>query len=143
MPADPSGTSELDAASCWSRLGDSGIGRLAVTADDGPSVTPIDYLVHDGRLYFRSSPGTKLQPCHTPAVAGSRWRFFRPHPVDGRGPTSEIEESGVLAVHPTAGGARRQLRVHGSQTVTGPRSILPQPATDRRGGVRDRVRDAR
>ena len=136
MPADPSGTSELDAASCWSRLGDSGIGRLAVTADDGPWVTPIDYLVHDGRLYFRSSPGTKLQAlAHTPAVAlevegrsgHTLWTVVVRGSARRLDRDDEIEASGVLAVHPTAGGARDNFVCIDPETVTG-RRILPQPA---------------
>lgn len=58
---DDSGVTELSQEQCWALLGDSGIGHLALRAQPhGVDIVPIDYLVHEQQLYFRSAPGTKL-----------------------------------------------------------------------------------
>ena len=47
-------------------LGPTGVGRLAtasldaVTGEVSVDLFPVNYLVHDGALYFRSAPGSKL-----------------------------------------------------------------------------------
>lgn len=51
---------ELDPAACFRLLGTDGVGRLAVQEGSGVDVFPVNYLVHDGKIYFRSGPGVKL-----------------------------------------------------------------------------------
>ncbi len=53
-------TTVLDDAACWRLLDREGIGRLAISRDDGVDIFPLNYLAHRGRLYFRSAPGTKI-----------------------------------------------------------------------------------
>ncbi|ARJ05296.1 hypothetical protein B5808_08770 [Cnuibacter physcomitrellae] len=45
---------------CWARLSRSGLGRLAVIDPQGADIFPINYLVHDSQVLFRSAPGTKI-----------------------------------------------------------------------------------
>ena len=46
---------------CWAALASQTVGRLAVLGKDGaPDIFPINYLVHDERIYLRSAPGAKL-----------------------------------------------------------------------------------
>jgi uncharacterized protein len=53
---------ELDTAQCWHLLEKTSLGRLAIRRQDGrPDVFPVNYLVHDGNVFIRSAPGTKLR----------------------------------------------------------------------------------
>jgi osmotically-inducible protein OsmY len=52
---------ELDEVECWTHLLKTEIGRLAIRTDPGVDIFPVNYLVHDGALYFRTAPGTKLE----------------------------------------------------------------------------------
>lgn len=51
----------LDRDTCLERLAGSEVGRLAFVRDDGhPSIVPVNHVLHDGTLYFRTDPGSKL-----------------------------------------------------------------------------------
>lgn len=58
--ADEPVTTVLDGPACWRLLDREGIGRLAISTDDGADIFPLNYLSAHGRLYFRSAPGTKI-----------------------------------------------------------------------------------
>ncbi|WP_405372847.1 MULTISPECIES: pyridoxamine 5'-phosphate oxidase family protein [unclassified Microbacterium] len=46
---------------CWSLIEAGSVGRLAVIGVDGmPDIFPVNYTVHDGSVYIRSAPGSKL-----------------------------------------------------------------------------------
>jgi osmotically-inducible protein OsmY len=62
LDLDPAGeeVEELDPAGCYELLGAEGVGRLGVRDASGVDIFPVNYRVHDGRLYFRSGPGVKL-----------------------------------------------------------------------------------
>ena len=51
---------ELGAAECWALLAEAPYGRLALSVGDDVDILPINVVVHDGALYFRTAPGTKL-----------------------------------------------------------------------------------
>ncbi len=53
-------TVELSDAECWQLLAHHTVARLAVDVGGRPDIFPINYLVDDGTLVFRSGPGTKL-----------------------------------------------------------------------------------
>ncbi|MFG2331120.1 helix-turn-helix domain-containing protein [Streptomyces sp. NPDC048604] len=60
---------ELDAAACWELLDTHGVGRIARNTPDGPVVLPVNYLVTDGEVAFRSTaPGGPVPA--GPAVSG-------------------------------------------------------------------------
>lgn len=66
-----SDVTELDTQTCWRLLERSAIGRFVVsTAEAGPDVYPMNFLVHDGHVFVRSAPGAKLNAISThPLVA--------------------------------------------------------------------------
>jgi uncharacterized protein len=51
---------ELDHDECVRRLIDAPWARIAFTTDNGPRILPINHLVVDDAVYFRTSPGSKL-----------------------------------------------------------------------------------
>lgn len=51
---------DLDIEQCRRRLRTHELGRLAIRRDDTVDLFPINYLVFDDVLYFRSAPGSKL-----------------------------------------------------------------------------------
>jgi hypothetical protein len=59
----------LGADECWSYLQSSYIGRLAVINGAIPEIFPVNYLVMEKTLLFRTAPGTKLRALLTGAVA--------------------------------------------------------------------------
>jgi uncharacterized protein len=56
----PSGVRTLDLDECWRQLETYDVGRFAVQKGSGVDVFPVNYLVHDKAVYFRSAPGSKL-----------------------------------------------------------------------------------
>ncbi|MEU9190207.1 pyridoxamine 5'-phosphate oxidase family protein [Streptomyces sp. NPDC048484] len=49
---------ELELEECWRRLSTHGVGRLATTTAEGPTVLPVNYSVVDGSIAFRTAPGS-------------------------------------------------------------------------------------
>ncbi|WP_255947518.1 helix-turn-helix domain-containing protein [Streptomyces odontomachi] len=47
---------DLSPEECRSLLGTHGVGRVAVTTASGPAILPVNYVVVDGDLAFRTSP---------------------------------------------------------------------------------------
>ncbi|MEU9773457.1 pyridoxamine 5'-phosphate oxidase family protein [Streptomyces sp. NPDC047968] len=45
---------ELDAEECWDLLGAHGVGRVAVATTEGPAILPVNYLVTEGEVAFRT-----------------------------------------------------------------------------------------
>ena len=60
MPHTESPVRELDVEECWALLGGEELGRLAYHLVDEVHVVPINYLVDDGELLFRTTAGNKL-----------------------------------------------------------------------------------
>ncbi|NND73729.1 MAG: pyridoxamine 5'-phosphate oxidase family protein [Ilumatobacter sp.] len=54
------GTEILDEQACWERLRRTSVGRLAVDNGGQPEIFPINYVVDDQTVVFRTKPGTKL-----------------------------------------------------------------------------------
>jgi nitroimidazol reductase NimA-like FMN-containing flavoprotein (pyridoxamine 5'-phosphate oxidase superfamily) len=72
-------TVELELSECWDLLQSVSVGRLAVVIADQPEIFPINFVVHERGLYFRSAAGTKLAG----AVISGRIAFevdgYEPH----------------------------------------------------------------
>jgi len=103
-PGDTPGTTVLDGAACWRLLDREGIGRLAISLEDGVDIFPLNYLSSHGRLYFRSAPGAKiLELTEHPRVAfevegemdSARWSVVVRGTVRRLGADPEILRSGV------------------------------------------------
>ncbi|MFC7642628.1 pyridoxamine 5'-phosphate oxidase family protein [Streptosporangium lutulentum] len=48
---------ELDPAECMHLIAPGGTGRIAFADVPGPTVLPVDYMVHDGAVVFRTQAG--------------------------------------------------------------------------------------
>jgi len=108
MATDRSDDEELSAERCWELLGGAELGRLALRTDDGVDVFPVNFLVTDGVIYFRSAPGSKLMELtREPAVAfeadgiadRKRWSVVVKGVARRLDSDPEIEASGVLSLH--------------------------------------------
>ncbi len=51
---------ELDEAASWERLASVPIARVGVVLDGRIDVLPVNHLVHEGRVCWRTTSGTKL-----------------------------------------------------------------------------------
>jgi nitroimidazol reductase NimA-like FMN-containing flavoprotein (pyridoxamine 5'-phosphate oxidase superfamily) len=51
---------ELTTEDCWELLTFTDVGRLAVSIGDWPDIFPVNYVVDDRSIVFRSAEGTKL-----------------------------------------------------------------------------------
>jgi nitroimidazol reductase NimA-like FMN-containing flavoprotein (pyridoxamine 5'-phosphate oxidase superfamily) len=50
----------LDKSECWELLQLTPLGRIALAPAGVLDVFPVNYVVHEGAIYFRTAPGTKL-----------------------------------------------------------------------------------
>lgn len=108
VDADPSAVDHLDEDGCWALIEASEIGRIAIVNDDGsPDLLPVNFLVHDRRIYIRSAPGSKLMSITSrPLVAfevdgheDDHWWSAILHGSARRlAIDAEIDESGVLGL---------------------------------------------
>jgi nucleotide-binding universal stress UspA family protein/nitroimidazol reductase NimA-like FMN-containing flavoprotein (pyridoxamine 5'-phosphate oxidase superfamily) len=67
MPLDA--VEELSAATCWEVLTSSRVGRLAVCSSGSPRIFPINFVVDEHTIVFRTAPGTKLAGVRNSSVA--------------------------------------------------------------------------
>ena len=59
----------LSIQDCWELLDAAAVGRVGVIIDDAPVIFPVNYVVDDRSIVFRTDPGAKLQALgRTPAV---------------------------------------------------------------------------
>ena len=54
------GLEHLDEATCWNLLEKETVGRLAVSVGRQPDIFPVNYVVRDRSIVFRTAGGTKL-----------------------------------------------------------------------------------
>ncbi|QNE73379.1 helix-turn-helix domain-containing protein [Streptomyces finlayi] len=47
----------LDREECWALLGTHGVGRVGVATGEGPAIVPVNYVVNDGSVAFRTAAG--------------------------------------------------------------------------------------
>ena len=105
MSTEAVGFEPLTDEECWSHLHSSGLGRLATAAKGIVDIFPVNYLVHDAAILFRSAPGTKLvnltaAPLVAFEVDGFDGRWHWSVVVHGRaqrlGNDEDIVESGIM-----------------------------------------------
>lgn len=68
-PEAPEGTAALSTSECLALLRGSVIGRLAVMLDDQPDIFPVNHIVDQGTIVFRTQEGTKLAACADRRIA--------------------------------------------------------------------------
>ena len=91
------GIEGLDEQACWDLLAGVSVGRLAVDIAGQPEIFPINHVVDDRTIVFRTGPGTKLAG----AVLNERVAYeidgYEPHDrvawsVVVKGTAAQIEE---------------------------------------------------
>lgn len=133
---------ELRAAECWARLEAESFGRIAVHGLDGvPDIFPVNYAVHHGSLYVRTTHGTKLMDIATYPVAafeidgeedGWRWSVVLRGAATRVSMDAEIRASGILGLTTETPSSKHHFirvtptSVTGRQFAVGSRSV---PAT--------------
>jgi nitroimidazol reductase NimA-like FMN-containing flavoprotein (pyridoxamine 5'-phosphate oxidase superfamily) len=59
----------LGADECWRLLASTPVGRLGVLSDSAPEIYPVNHVVDERTIVFRTDPGSKLRSLlHSPAV---------------------------------------------------------------------------
>ncbi|NLE81792.1 MAG: pyridoxamine 5'-phosphate oxidase family protein [Rhodococcus sp.] len=51
---------ELSTEECWQLLDQGALGRLALSVSGRVDIFPVNYVVHERKLYFRTAEGSKL-----------------------------------------------------------------------------------
>lgn len=133
-PGDPrAALEELPEEVCFELVASLTVGRLAVSIEgEGPLVVPVNYVVHEGTIVFRTDPGTKLD------ALGDRPASFQVDLVDPfhrsgwsvliRGVAEAIGADPDLDVAPWAGAGVTWIRLV-PHTTTGRRILLPEIST--------------
>lgn len=124
---------ELSLDECWTRLEEESVGRLAMCMDAGVGIFPINFTVHDQKLYVRTAPGTKLlEMAKHPAVAfeidgrrvGTHWSVVVKGEAERLSSDEEIEASGVLSLRTATPTVKWNYVRISPETVTGRRFSL-------------------
>jgi nitroimidazol reductase NimA-like FMN-containing flavoprotein (pyridoxamine 5'-phosphate oxidase superfamily) len=94
---------DLDAAECHRLLASGSVGRVGVTIDALPAVLPVNYVMHDGAVVFRTVAGTKLDAATANAVVAFEVDSGGDRPDDAwsvlvRGIARELDEPTLLRV---------------------------------------------
>ena len=127
---------ELADVECHKLLAERHLGRLALTDPDEPVIFPVNYVLDEGAVVFRTDPGSKLD-----AIAGGARVAFEVDAVDEgsrtgwsvvvRGRAAEDSEPADLdrlrglPLYPWAPGAKaRYVRIR-PVSVTGRRIAMP------------------
>ena len=73
---------------CWELLANDIVGRLAIVVDEHPEIFPVNYVVHQRSILFRTAPGPKLW--------GARMERPAALEIDGYHPATELAWSVVV-----------------------------------------------
>lgn len=92
----------LSRTECLSRLGASGLGRVATTVGSEPAIFPVNYARYEGGVVFRTMPGTKLATAVRGAVVAFEVDGFDPMFHTGWsvvlvGPARVVDDAAELA----------------------------------------------
>ncbi|MFI9101012.1 helix-turn-helix domain-containing protein [Streptomyces fildesensis] len=127
---------EMTPEECRARLSTHGVGRIAVTGDEGPAIVPVNYQMADGSLVFRTSPGS------APALSiGARVAFEVDHIDEALSQGWSVLVVGS-AEHVTDPDTVRHLieRTHSGPWAGGDRAMWVRIHPDRITGRRIHVR---
>jgi uncharacterized protein len=115
-------TQILSDSECWALLEHTAVGRLAVDIGGQPDIFPINFIVDDGGLVFRSAAGTKL--------AGAVLNRFVAFEIDGYEPGGRTAWS--VVVKGQAHSIERMQEVFDAEDLP----LFPWLATDKPNFVR-------
>lgn len=137
------GVEKISTGACWQLVGANSLGRLAIQNVDGhPDVFPLNYLAHDGSLYMRSAPGTKLRSLVAhPEVAlevdgideGFHWSVVMRGTATRLNTDAAIEASGILDLVSSSPTAKHNYVRLVPDTVTGRRFAVGGPTRGKPG----------
>ncbi|MGW0698966.1 helix-turn-helix domain-containing protein [Streptomyces sp. NPDC002867] len=126
---------ELAEDECWALLGTHGVGRIAVAGRDGPAILPVNYLVTEGEVAFRTSrearPGQvageeiAFEVDHIDEAFSRGWSVLivgAARSVTDQDAVQELERQAYSA--PWAGGERDLWIVLAPDRVTGRRILV-------------------
>ena len=134
----------MSVAECYALLRRHQVGRVALIHEDFPVIFPVNFVIDDGTVVFRTGAGTKLEAAISHARVAFECDGFDEDSKVGwsvvlRGIAELVTNSIELArlreiplVPWVAGGKPNYIRVHGKQ-ITGRRigdSALPPPWHD-------------
>ena len=120
MPGTLHASEELSADECWALLTTQRTGRIGFTRDGSLYIFPVNYLVHDGGIYFRTSEEGELGRAPLGASA-FQTDSVQPEAMAGwtvlaQGQPEHIEDEELLKVlwgrageEPWAGGLRSRF----------------------------------
>ncbi|GAA4135165.1 pyridoxamine 5'-phosphate oxidase family protein [Actinomadura keratinilytica] len=111
---------ELDREECLRLITPGGVGRVAFNDGEGPAVIPVNYVVDDGTVVFRTDLSSRLSKALSTALAGAQVRIaFEVDRFDearhegwsvllrgGARQLSEDESAAAAPVEPWPGGER-------------------------------------
>jgi nitroimidazol reductase NimA-like FMN-containing flavoprotein (pyridoxamine 5'-phosphate oxidase superfamily) len=131
---------ELSRAECVGLLATTTLGRVGVSIAALPAVLPVNFVVDDGEIVFRSVPGTKFDVATARTIVAFEADHYDPETASGwsvliRGITREVVDEDELAHLRTlpltawafGGAAERFVRL-AMDLVTGSRIVAPAPA---------------
>ncbi|MEU4924305.1 pyridoxamine 5'-phosphate oxidase family protein [Streptomyces parvus] len=132
---------ELDEATCWARLGDHGVGRVALTLEDGPVVLPVNYQVQDGEVMFSTGDDSPLAAAADTEIAfeadyfddafSRGWSVLivgTVRPVADDDASQQLREAAFST--PWAGQEREHVMLLGARRITGRRILVPDAPGD-------------
>jgi nitroimidazol reductase NimA-like FMN-containing flavoprotein (pyridoxamine 5'-phosphate oxidase superfamily) len=109
----------IDPTECMELLGSEELGRLVVVVAGAAEIFPINYVVDDGAIVFRSDPGTKLfgavngpvvfEVDHFDRAHASAWSVIvrgRAHGMSGLDCAVLRQRIGQLSLYPWVGGQK-------------------------------------
>lgn len=127
---------ELSVEACLDLLAAHHVGRLALVDEEGPLVLPVNYILDQGSVLFRTDEGTKLR-----ATVGGGAVAFEIDGVDERRrigwsvlvrgrvtevtDPAELERVRLLPLHPFVGGYKEHYARVISTSMSGRRIPLP------------------
>lgn len=68
---------ELSPNECRRLLARATLGRIGITVDALPSILPVNYVMHDGAIVFRTVPGTNLNAATANAIVAFQVDNYR------------------------------------------------------------------
>jgi uncharacterized protein len=128
----------LDPDDCWSLLGHTTVGRLAVIVDGHPDVFPVNFTVDNQTLVFRTGSGTKQQAIEADAVVaveadavsaefGLAWSVVVKGRAEETTPTGPAMDEIHRSLFPWQGVGQDHLFRVVPQSVTGRRFSVTAP----------------
>lgn len=138
MPSpDVERSTALDPLTCRQLLATVRVGRIALADEPSPTVLPVDFVVDDDRVIFRTVEGTKLDAAQSHGPASFQTDGFDPDHDTGwsvlvRGHLEEVEEpssqtqAAMAKLNPLVGGDRPHVVALSIEEATG-RRITQDP----------------